>query len=134
MILSTHVPDGEASDVCSDDKTAEARYASGFLLMRPVDVLAVELPNGGRHFYKSNSNPYMDGWGNPTTDVIEYSDGTWQVTIPTGTVIELDGEWHGRTWLEIDKEGNPTFSYGYDGHITAEEIGLSNPITITKVS
>jgi uncharacterized glyoxalase superfamily protein PhnB len=74
-----------------------------------------------------------DGWGDPTTDDIVYNDGTWQVEIADGTKILLDGVWHRKTWIEVDDQGNVIGRYGYDGHIIAEEIALSSPITITKV-
>jgi hypothetical protein len=74
-----------------------------------------------------------DGWGDPTTDGIVYNDGTWQVEIADGTRILLDGEWHNKTWIEVDDHGNVIGRYGSDGHIIAEEIALSSPITVTKV-
>lgn len=74
-----------------------------------------------------------DGWGDPTTAGIVYNDGTWQVEIADGTRILLDGEWHRKTWIEVDDQGNVIGKYGSGGHIIAEEIALSSPITITKV-
>jgi hypothetical protein len=89
--------------------------------------LAVEKPLHSKSFFSS------DGWGDPTSDVIVYSDGTWQVEIPDGTIVQLDGEWHKYTWIEVDNQGNVIGKYGSDGHTIAEEIGLSQPITVTKV-
>jgi hypothetical protein len=74
-----------------------------------------------------------EGWGDPTTDDIVYNDGTWQVEIADGTKILLDGVWHRKTWIEVDDQGNVIGRYGSGGHIVAEEIALSSPITITKV-
>ena len=57
----------------------------------------------------------------------------WQVEIADGTRIQLDGEWHRKTWVEVDDQGNVICRYGSDGHIIAEEVALSSPITVTKV-
>jgi hypothetical protein len=89
--------------------------------------LAVEKPLHAEVFFGS------DGWGDPTSQFIGYSDGIWQVEIADGTVILLDGEWQRYTWIEVDDQGNVTGRYGAGGHTVAEEIALSSPITITKV-
>jgi hypothetical protein len=89
--------------------------------------LAVEKPLHAEVFFGS------DGWGDPTSEFIAYSDGIWQVEIADGTVIMLDGEWQRYTWIEVDDQGNVTGRYGAGGHTVAEEIALSSPITITKV-
>jgi hypothetical protein len=92
----------------------------------PADLI-VEKPLHAEHFFGS------DGWDDPTSEFIAYSDGIWQVEIDDGTVIELDGKWRKYTWIEVDDQGNVTARYGKGGHTVAEEIGLSSPITITKV-
>lgn len=99
--------------------TAAASYIHPYLV--------INLPDGSRHFYGSN------GWGNPTSQEIAYTDGTWQVEIQGGTAIQMDGSWHDTTYLDVDDQGNVTGRYGAGGSTVAEEIGLSQPITITKV-
>jgi hypothetical protein len=89
--------------------------------------LVIKLPDGSKHFFGK------DGWGDPTTQDIAYTDGTWQVEIQDGTIIQLDGTWHKTTYLDVDNEGNVTGRYDAGGSTVAEEIGLSQPITITKV-
>jgi hypothetical protein len=89
--------------------------------------LVIELPDGSKHFFGK------DGWGDPTSQDIVYTDGTWQVEIQDGTIIQLDGTWHKTTYLDVDDQGNVTGRYDAGGSTVAEEIGLSQPITITKV-
>ena len=96
------------------------------VIQLPAELI-VEKPNHSKFFFPS------DGWGDPTTDFIVYSDGIWMVEIADGTIIQLDGEWHKYTWIEVDDQGNVIGRYGSDGHIIAEEVGLSQPITVTKV-
>jgi hypothetical protein len=94
---------------------------------RTRPILTVLTPVDSELFFTS------DGWGDPTSDVIVHNDGIWQVEIADGTRIMLDGEWHRKTWIEVDDQGNVIGRYGYDGHIIATEIGLSSPIKVTKV-
>jgi len=112
---------------CSAARTATAHIAASLSTGRTRPILTVQSPMDSELYFTS------DGWGNPTSDVIVYNDGTWQVEIADGTKILLDGEWHRKTWIEVDSQGNVIGRYGSDGHIIAEEIALSSPITITKV-
>jgi len=113
--------------------TAHSNAALGTARIRPI--LTIQLPAGGIIYEKDHSEQFFtsDGWGDPTTDFIVYSDGIWQVEVPVDTIIHLDGEWHSKTWIEVDDQGNVIGRYGSDGHIIAEEIALSNSITVTKV-
>jgi hypothetical protein len=130
------VPDGDpgfyvegdpAYDECFASRTFTAHSNAALATGRTRPILTIELTGDDGVFFPS------DGWGLPTTDGIVFSDGVWQVEIADGTKIFLDGEWHRKTWIEVDSQGNVTGKYGYDGHIIAEEIGLSSPIKITKV-
>jgi hypothetical protein len=96
------------------------------ILNSPHAVLTVILPGGKALFFGS------DGWDDPTDQVITFSDGTWQVDIAVGTLIELDGKWHMLTTLIVDEQGGVTMEYGKT-HTEATDIGLSQPITITKI-
>jgi hypothetical protein len=140
----TWVPDGDpayyaegdpAYDSCFAARTvtAHSNAALGTARIRPI--LTIQLPADGIIYEKDHSEQFFttDGWGDPTTDVIVYSDGIWQVEVPVDTIIHLDGEWHSKTWIEVDDQGNVIGRYGSDGHIIAEEIALSNSITVTKV-
>jgi hypothetical protein len=119
--------DGAAYAGCSSSRTvtSHAGVISSITYSHPY--LLLDLPDGSKHFFSA------DGWGDPTTEEIVYTDGTWQVTIAAGTIIQLDGSWHKTTYLEIDNQGNVTGKYDAGGSTVAEEIGLSQPITITKV-
>lgn len=119
--------EGSASASCSVERTVTSRSAVVAAASYSRPYLVIELPDGSRHFFSK------DGWGDPTTEDIVYTDGTWQVEISDGTVIQLDGEWHRTTYLDVDSEGNVTGKYNAGGSTTAEDIGLSQPITITKV-
>jgi len=121
------IPDDSAYASCSVQRTVYAHAAASLSTSRTRPILTIQSPADSELFFTS------DGWGDPTTDVIVYTDGTWQVEIADGTIIQLDGEWHRKTWIEIDNQGNVIGRYGSDGHIIAEEIALSNPITVTKV-
>jgi hypothetical protein len=130
------VPDGDpifyadgdpAYDSCFAQRTVLAHAAASLSTGRTRPILTVLTPVDSELFFTS------DGWGSPTSDVIVYNDGTWQVEIADGTIIQLDGEWHRKTWIEVDDQGNVIGRYGSDGHIIAEEIALSSPITVTKV-
>jgi hypothetical protein len=118
---------GSDSDSCMVQRTATAHIAASLSTGRTRPILTVLTPVDSELYFTS------DGWGSPTTDVIVYNDGTWQVEIADGTIIQLDGEWHRKTWIEVDSQGNVIGRYGSDGHIIAEEIALSSPITVTKV-
>jgi len=121
---------GSDSDSYSAQRTVTAYPAhtnASLSTSRTRPILTIQSPADSELFFTS------DGWGDPTTDVIVFTDGTWQVEIADGTIIQLDGEWHRKTWIEIDNQGNVIGRYGSDGHIIAEEIALSNPITVTKV-
>jgi hypothetical protein len=118
--------DGYASDSCSSSRTVTS-HANMIALTYSRPYLVIVLPDGSRHFFGS------DGWGNPTTEGIVYTDGTWQVEIQDSTIVQLDGEWHRITYLDVDSQGNVTGRYGAGGSQVAEDIGLSQPITITKV-
>lgn len=127
--------DGVDNDDCSVARTVTSHSNAAFLLTRLHPYLAIQLPaarlierpDHDQKFFTSH------GWGNPTTQDIVYTDGVWQVEIPAGTSIILDGEWHKLTWIEIDDQGGVIGRYGSDGHVTATDIVLSQPITITKV-
>jgi len=123
------------SDSCMAQRTVIAHPAASLSTARTRPILTVQLPTGGQGYLSDHSERFFtsDGWGDPTTDVIVYTDGIWQVEIPVDTIIHLDGEWHRKTWIEIDSQGNVIGRYGSDGHIIAEEIALSQSITITKV-
>jgi hypothetical protein len=117
--------DGSDYDSCSASRTVTSHdVTAAFLTSHPM--LVIVLPDGTKRFFGK------DGWGNPTSDGIVYTDGTWQVDIDAGTIVQLDGKWHKVTYLEIDGEGNVTGKYGNGANI-AQDIGLSQPITITKV-
>jgi len=118
--------DGSASASCSSSRTVTARAAVTAPGYRSP-YLFIVLPDGSKHFFPS------DGWGDPTSDGIVYTDGTWQVEIPAGTIIQLDGEWHRITYLDVDSQGNVTGKYNAGGSTVATDIGLSQPMTITKV-
>jgi hypothetical protein len=119
--------DDPAYDECFAKRTVTAHANAPLSTGRTRPILTIELTGDSGVFFPS------DGWGNPTTDGIVFTDGVWQVEITDGTKIMLDGEWRRKTWIEVDDQGNVTGKYGYDGHITAEEIGLSSPIKVTKV-
>jgi hypothetical protein len=116
---------------CDCDSCSTSRTVTSSALTAAAShihpYLVINLPDGSRHFYGS------DGWGNPTSREIAYTDGTWQVEIQDGTAIQMDGTWHKTTYLDVDDQGNVTGRYGAGGSTVAEEIGLSQPITITKV-
>jgi hypothetical protein len=118
---------GSDSASCSSSRTVTAHANAPLSTGRTRPILTVLTSEDREMFFTS------DGWGNPTSDFIVYTDGIWQVEIAAGTTIQLDGEWHRKTWIEVDDQGNVIGRYGSDGHIIAEEIGLSNPITVTKV-
>jgi len=122
-------------DSCSVARTVTAHQNASLSTARIRPYLVVQLPAGGHIYLGDHSEKFFtsDGWGDPTTDVIVYSDGIWQVEVPAGTIIQLDGTWHDKTWIEVDDQGNVIGRYGSDGHIIAEEIALSNSITVTKV-
>jgi hypothetical protein len=128
------VPDGDpvyyvegdpAYDSCFIQKTVTCLGGQA-VLGKPHAVLTIALPDGRKLFFGS------DGWDDPTDQGISFSDGTWQVDIAIGTLIELDGKWHMLTTLTVDDQGQVTFEYGKSG-TTATDIGLSQPIVITKV-
>jgi hypothetical protein len=121
------ISDDSAYASCSIQRTVLAHPAASLSTGRTRPILTVLTPVDSELYFTS------DGWGSPTTDVIVYNDGTWQVEIADGTIIQLDGEWHRKTWIEVDSQGNVIGRYGSDGHIIAEEIALSSPITVTKV-
>jgi hypothetical protein len=114
-------------DCCRSSQTFSAHSAVVASMSYSHPFLVIELPDGSKHFFGS------DGWGDPTSQDIVYTDGTWQVVVSGGTVIQMDGSWHQTTYLDVDDQGNVTGRYGAGGSTTAEEIGLSQPITITKV-
>ena len=117
---------GSASADCSSSRTVTSHaLTASASYIHPY--LVINLPGGSRHFYSS------DGWGDPTTQGIVYTDGTWQVEISDGTAIQLDGSWHKTTYLDVDDQGNVTGGYDAGGSTIAEDIGLSQPITITKL-
>jgi hypothetical protein len=118
---------GEDSDSCSVQRTVIAHSNAPLSTGRTRPILTILTSEDSELYFTS------DGWGDPTSDVIVYNDGIWQVEIADGTRIMLDGEWHRKTWIEVDDQGNVIGRYGSDGHIIATEIGLSSPITITKV-
>lgn len=122
-----HIFDDSAYDSCRAERTvtSHSSVVSSASYSRPYLVIA--LPDGSRHFFSK------DGWGDPTTQDIVYTDGIWQVEIQDGTAIQLDGEWHKTTYLDVDDQGNVTGRYDAGGSTIAEDIGLSQPITITKV-
>ena len=126
---------GADFDSCSVERTVTSRSAVIATMSAIHPYLVIQLPAGGVIYEKDHAKKFFgsDGWGNPTSDFIVYSDGIWQVEIDDGTVIELDGERHKVTWIGVDDQGNVIGRYGSDGHIIAEEIGLSSPITVTKV-
>jgi hypothetical protein len=115
------------SDSCSVQRTVLAHSNAPLSTGRTRPILTVQTSEDRELFFTS------DGWGDPTTDLIVYNDGTWQVEIADGTRILLDGEWHKKTWVEVDDQGNVICRYGSDGHIIATEIALSSPIKVTKV-
>lgn len=107
----------------------------GLMLIPAVPYLVIQLP-AERIIEKPDHDKIFfgsAGWGNPTTEDIVFSDGTWQVELEEGTAILLDGEWHKHTILELDSQGQLIGKYGYDGHITAEETLFSKSPTITKL-
>jgi hypothetical protein len=122
-------------DSCSIPRTVTAHPCAVLSTSRVRPILTIQLPAGGQIYLDDHSKQFFtsDGWGDPTTDVIVYNDGIWQVEIAVDTTVQLDGTWHDKTWIEVDDQGNVIGRYGSDGHIIAEEIGLSNPITVTKV-
>jgi hypothetical protein len=117
--------DYDNPDPISLTATSHAGVVASTTWIRPF--LVIELPDGSKHFFSN------DGWGDPTTEEIVYTDGIWQVTIAAGTAIQLDGSWHQTTYLDVDNQGNVTGRYNAGGSTVAEDIGLSQPITITKV-
>jgi hypothetical protein len=88
-------------------------------------VLIIETPDGRGCYFAS------DGWDGKTTQDIVLDSGGWKVQIDKGTIYQMDGKWHKRSWLIIDQNGAVTGKYG-NGERLAENIGLSKPITITK--
>jgi len=134
--LTVFWPDfGYDSDSCMVERTVTSHSGVILAMSRVHPYLVIQLPAGGIIYEKDHAKRFFhsDGWSDPTSDVIVYSDGIWQVEIPVGTIIQLDGEWHKVTWIEVDDQGNVIGRYGSDGHIIAEEIAFSQPITITKV-
>lgn len=135
LFLCWWIPNDSDYDSCSANRTVTSHGGAGLGMVASTPRLVIQLPAGlivkkplhSKLFFPS------DGWGDPTTDFIAYSDGIWQVEIAVDTMIQLDGEWHRNTWIEVDEQGNVIGRYGSDGHIIAEEIGLSQPITVTKV-
>jgi len=130
-----HGVDGSACASCSAARTVTAHQNASLSTARIRPYLVIQLPAGGHIYLNDHSEKFFttDGWGDPTTEFIVYSDGIWQVEVPAGTIIQLDGTWHDKTWIEVDDQGNVIGRYGSDGHIIAEEIALSNSITVTKV-
>jgi hypothetical protein len=121
------VEDDSVRDRCRSCQTFTAHSNAPLSTGRLRPILTVLTPVDSELFFSS------DGWGDPTTDDIVHNDGIWQVEIADGTRIMLDGEWHRKTWIEVDDQGNVIGRYGSDGHIIATEIGLSSPIKVTKV-
>jgi hypothetical protein len=123
------------TDSCSANRTVTSHAGAGLGMVASPARLVIQLPAGLAVEKPLHSKSFFssDGWGDPTSDTIVYNDGIWQVEIADGTIVQLDGEWHKYTWIEVDDQGNVTGKYGSDGHIIAEEIGLSQPITVTKV-
>jgi hypothetical protein len=121
------IPDGSDADDCSSSLTVTSRSAVVASTSYSRPYLVIELPDGSKHFFSP------DGWGDTTSQDIVYTDGTWQVEIPDGTGIQLDGAWHRTTYLEVDDQGNVTGRYNAGGSTTATDIGLSQPMIITKV-
>jgi hypothetical protein len=123
------------TDEGSATKTVTSHAGAGLGMVASPARLVIQLPSGLAVEKPLHSKSFFssDGWGDPTSDTIVYNDGTWQVEIPHGTVVQLDGEWHKYTWIEVDGQGNVIGKYGSDGHTIAEDIGLSQPITVTKV-
>jgi len=124
------------TDACTTEKTVTSHKNVQFLLWNSSpNVLWIQAPSPEGHIYLDQHRGVFhgyDGWDEPTDALIVYSDGVWQVEVPVGTLIELDGKWHSFTIIEIDDQGMPTFKYGKT-HTVATDIGLSQPITITKV-
>ena len=135
QILCLKIPDDSASACCSTSRTVTAHSNAALATARIRPILTIQLPGGGEIYKWDHSEQFFtsDGWGDPTSQEIVYTDGTWQVEIQDGTTIQLDGTWHDKTWIEVDSQGNVIGRYGSDGHIIAEDIGLSQPITVTKV-
>jgi hypothetical protein len=75
--------DGTASASCSASRTVTARSGITASASYIHPYLVINLPGGSRHFFSS------DGWGDPTSRDIAYTDGTWQVEIQDGTAIQL---------------------------------------------
>jgi hypothetical protein len=127
QILWWQITDDSASASCSIQRTVTSHSGVVASTSYIHPYLVIGLPDGSKHFFSN------DGWGNPTSQDIVYTDGTWQVEIPDGTGIQLDGAWHRTTYLEVDDQGNVTGRYNAGGSTTATDIGLSQPMTITKV-
>jgi hypothetical protein len=128
--------DGDpAYDSCFAQRTVIAHSNAALATARIRPILTIQLPAGGEIYQNDHSERFFtsDGWGDPTTEYIVYSDGIWQVEIADSTAILLDGTWHDKTWIEVDSQGNVIGKYGSDGHIIATDIALSSPITVTKV-
>jgi hypothetical protein len=120
------VTDDQAS-ACSSVERTVTSHTSNMAGMAAHPVLVIELPDGRTCYFAS------DGWNDPTTKDIVFSAGTWQIEIAAGTIIQLDGNWHEKTWLLVDDQGNVTGEYG-NAETATEDIGLSQPIKITKIS
>jgi hypothetical protein len=122
-------------DSCLASRTVVAHQGAMLSTARVRPYLVIQLPADGVIYQKDHSEKFFtsDGWGDPTSDTIVYTDGIWQVEVADDTIIQLDGQWRDKTWIEVDSQGNVIGRYGSDGHIIAEEIGLSSPITVTKV-
>ena len=127
QILCLKIPDDSASACCSTSRTVTSHSGVVASMSYIHPFLVIELPDGSKHFFSA------DGWGDPTSQDIVYTDGTWQVEISNGTAVQLDGSWHKTTYIDVDNQGNVTGKYGAGGSIVADDIGLSQPITITKV-
>jgi hypothetical protein len=126
-LFCLQIPDDSASASCSSSRTVTSRSGLIASMSYSHPYLVINLPDGSKHFFSD------DGWGDPTSQEIVYTDGTWQVDIPDGTGIQLDGAWHRTTYLDVDDQGNVTGRYNAGGSTVATDIGLSQPMTITKV-
>jgi hypothetical protein len=119
--------DGDpAYDACFSKPRVVIAHAAGAMLNKPHPVLTIILPDGKGIFFGS------DGWDDPTDQNIVFTDGTWQIEIAAGTLIELDGKWHMLTTIIVDDQGQVTCEYG-KSETVATDIGLSQPLAITKV-
>ena len=79
---------------------------AGSMYSEAHDMLVIQSPGGSKYFFGS------DGYGNPLTEDITFTKRNLTVAIKAGTVITMDGEYQGQTWLIFNADGTYRGAWG----------------------